>query len=258
MLPLVILAGGLGTRLREETEYKPKPMVEIGSHPVIWHIMKHYSFYGFNEFIICTGYKKEIIQDYFINFKLRNSDFTIDLNNDQTRIIANSETKENWKITIVDTGELSNTGERLLRIKKYIQTDNFMCTYGDGLSNVNITELVNFHNNNSKIATLTAVKPQGRFGVLEIEQESNLISSFIEKPAGDTWINGGFFVFKSSVFDYIKQNDILEQQPLETLSSSKQLVAYRHNGFWQPMDTYREYALLNQLWDEGKAPWKVW
>lgn len=254
----VILAGGLGTRFSEETNIKPKPMIEIGGMPILWHIMKIYSNFGINEFIICCGYKGYIIKEYFSNYSLHSSDVTIDLENRDIHFHKNR--SESWKITLVDTGTDSMTGGRIKRIKRYVQDDEFFClTYGDGLSNIDITSLINFHKKHGKLATLSAVVPPGRFGALDIS-ENNEVTRFMEKPEGDSSkINGGFFVCSPKVIDYI-ENDmtIWEQEPLNNLAKENELMAFGHKGFWQPMDTLREKKLLQRLWDEKKAPWKVW
>jgi glucose-1-phosphate cytidylyltransferase len=255
-MKVVILAGGLGTRLSEETTTKPKPMVEIGGKPIIWHIMKTYSHYGFNEFIICLGYKGYLIKEFFKNYMLHTSDVTLNLNDNS--IIEHTNKSEKWKISLIDTGEKSMTGGRIKRIKKYTDNQPFFLTYGDGVSNININEELNFHNANKKICTITAVQPPGRFGSLDIK--NNMVNKFIEKPIGDnSWINGGFFICEQDVFKYIKNdNTVFEQQPLKDLSNDNQLIAYKHNGFWKPMDTLRDKNDLNQLYDSGNAPWKVW
>ena len=251
----VLLAGGLGSRISEETILKPKPMIEIGGMPILWHIMKHYSTFGINEFVICLGYKGYMIKEFFTNYYLHNSDVTVDLKNNEVSI-SNSDT-EPWIVTLVDTGENTMTGGRIKKIEKYLD-DTFCLTYGDGLSDVNITSLINFHKSKKKLATLTAVQPPGRFGSLSISNDTVL--KFVEKPNGDnSWINGGFFVFETGVIDHI-ENDftILEKDTLSNLSIQNQMNAYKHNGFWQPMDTLREKSLLNDLWDKGVAPWKTW
>ncbi len=256
-MKVVILAGGFGTRLSEETYLKPKPMLTIGSHPIIWHIMKIYSFYGFNEFIILLGYKGDMIKEYFYNYILHSSDLTVDLQSNS--IEYHSNISEPWKITLLDTGSQTMTGGRILRAKEYLGDETFLLTYGDGLSNVDINELVKFHKERNKIITLTAVQPQGRFGALKIENE-NLVTSFDEKSDGDgLWINGGFFVCNKEVFDYIKDdNTIFEREPLSALASGNNLIAYKHNEFWQCMDTMRDKQSLNKQWSTGNAKWKVW
>jgi glucose-1-phosphate cytidylyltransferase len=251
----VILAGGLGTRLSEETQFLPKPMIEIGGKPIIWHIMKIYSHHGINEFIICCGYKGYIIKEYFANYFLHMADVTIDLEDNSIKILNKS--AEPWKITLVDTGEETQTGGRLKRIANYID-DDFCMTYGDGLSAVDIKKLIEFHKSHKKIATITAVKPPGRFGAIELK--GNEINSFVEKPQGDGgWINGGFFVLNPKVFNYINDDKTLwEKEPLEELSNEKQIHAFMHDGFWQPMDTLRDKRYLETLWESKAAPWKCW
>jgi len=254
----VILAGGIGSRISEETHLKPKPMIEIGGMPILWHIMKIYSHYGVNEFIVCCGYKGYIIKEYFANYFLHMSDITIDLSNNQLEIHRRK--AEPWKVTLVDTGVDTMTGGRLKRVKPYIsEKEPFCLTYGDGVSDVHIGELIEFHHQHGLNATITAAHPPGRFGALDI-QENNLVSSFKEKPKGDGgMINAGFFVLSPQVIDLI-QGDLVfwEREPLEHLAESRQLAAFKHTGFWQPMDTLRDKAHLEELWDSGKAPWKVW
>jgi len=257
-MKVVILAGGFGTRLSEETVLKPKPMVEIGNKPILWHIMKLYSHYGHKEFIICLGYKGYMIKEYFADYFLHQSDFTVDLKTNTIQIHNNK--SEDWKITLIDTGSNSMTGARIKKIKKYINDELFLLTYGDGVSNVNINETIAFHKEHKKIATLTAVQPDGKFGAIEFIDDTT-VQSFLEKPNGDGgWVNGGFFVLEPSVFDYIPDGDNVkwEEEPLEKLSKAKKLVAYKHLGFWRPMDTLRDNRILNELWNQNKAPWKVW
>jgi glucose-1-phosphate cytidylyltransferase len=254
----VILAGGLGTRLSEETIDKPKPMVQIGDKPILWHIIKIFSSYNIKEFIICCGHKGEIIKDYFLNYNLYNADFECDLKSNSSKILNLK--KEDWNIKLIDTGKNTMTGGRLKKIKKYIGEDeNFLFTYGDGVADINIKELIKFHNLHNKIATITATSPPGRFGNLRINN-NNQVENFIEKPdQGEAWINGGFFVLNSKVFDYLKDDQtVWENEPLKSLSSQGQLIAYKHYGFWQPMDTIREKNYLNELWQKEKAPWKTW
>ena len=254
----VILAGGLGTRLSEETSHKPKPMVEIGGMPVLWHIMKSYSFHGVNDFIICCGYKGYVIKEYFANYFLHRSDVTFDIKNNSMKV--HQEHAEPWKVTLVDTGQNTMTGGRLKRVSSYIdQEDSFCFTYGDGLSDINITELVNFHKSHNKKATLTSVNPTGRFGVLEIN-DKNSVTRFIEKPKGDdNKINAGFFVLSPSVLNYIKDDStVWEQLPLEELAKKGELMSYSHDGFWYPMDTLRDKNYLENLWSTDAAPWKSW
>ena len=255
-MQVVILAGGLGTRLSEETHLKPKPMVEVGGKPILWHILKIYSSYGIKEFIICLGYKGYLIKEYFANYALHNSDVTFDIKNQ--KLIVHKQETEDWKITLVDTGESSLTGRRLLRVKDYLNKESFCFTYGDGVGDINIKELINFHEKSHKKATLTAVQPPGRYGALQIE--GNKVEFFEEKPLGDkSWINGGFFVLDYSVFDFIPEFDCMwENQPIKELAKNSQLNAYKHYGFWQPMDTLRDHKILQEMWLSGKAPWKVW
>ena len=255
-LPAVILAGGLGTRIREETEFKPKPMVEIGGKPVLWHIMKHLSAYGINRFIICVGYKGDYIRDYFLNYRARNNDFTISLGESQDLVFHSLHEESNWSVTIAETGPLTNTGGRVFAVKKYIEGENFLCTYGDGLSDIDISRLVEFHAESKTIATVTAVRPLSRFGILDVNSSNN-VESFKEKPQAEGWINGGFFIFEPKIFDYLAPDVTLENEPLRKLTEQRQLSAYKHEGFWQPMDTFRESKLLNDLWDSGKAPWRM-
>ncbi len=252
----VILAGGLGTRISEETYIKPKPMVEIGGMPILWHIMKIYSAHNINEFIICCGYKSFMIKQYFANYFLYNSDVTIDLQ-DNT-IATNNNYSEPWRITLVDTGESTGTGGRLKKVRSYLGDEPFCFTYGDGVSDINISETIKFHQEHKKLATVTAVQPPGRYGYLDIE--GNKVSKFIEKPVGDGgWINGGFFVLNPKVIDYISDDETnWEREPLQNLAHDNELSVYKFKGFWQSMDTLREKTLLNSLWDSGKAPWKVW
>jgi glucose-1-phosphate cytidylyltransferase len=253
----VILAGGLGTRLSEETHLRPKPMIEIGGKPMLWHLMKIYSAQGINEFIVCAGYKGFIIKEYFANYFLHNSDATFDLLNNKLTIHHSN--AEPWHVTVVDTGEQTMTGGRLRRVKKFLANETFCFTYGDGLSDVKIQETINFHKKHGGKATITAVQPPGRFGILEINTQ-DMVNSFLEKPQGQgTWINGGFFVLEPSVIDLIADDTVVwEKQPLEDLAAQKQLHAYKHEGFWQCMDTVRDKLLLESLWESGSAPWKSW
>ena len=256
-MKVVILAGGLGTRLSEETDLKPKPMVEIGGKPILWHLMKIYSHYGFCEFVICLGYKGYVVKEYFHHYFLHQSDVTIDLQNNSVQYHNTS--AEPWKITLVDTGQSTLTGGRVKRVEKYVHDETFMITYGDGVSNIDIADLVGFHRKRKRTATVTAVQPSGRFGALEIDSEDS-VRSFTEKPAGDNaWINGGFFVVEPEIFHYLPGDATsFEREPLERLAAEGQLGAYRHRGFWQPMDTLREKNMLEELWKAGQAPWKVW
>ena len=252
----VILAGGLGTRISEETNLKPKPMVEIGGRPILWHVMKIYSAHGINEFIICAGYKGYVIKEYFANYFLHMSDVTFDMATNGMEV--HQRRSEPWRVTIVDTGEATMTGGRLRRVRDYLGSDPFCFTYGDGVGDVNITDLVAFHRREGRKATLTGVRPPGRYGALEIEETR--VKKFQEKPEGDgSWINGGFFVLEPSVIDLIADDTtVWERTPLESLASKKQLSVYRHGGFWQPMDTLRDKMHLEELWASGKAPWKLW
>lgn len=252
----VILAGGLGTRISEETSARPKPMVEVGGKPILWHIMKGYSAHGINEFIICCGYKGYLIKEYFANYFLHTSDVTFDLQNNTMDV--HQRYAEQWKVTLVDTGESTATGGRLKRVQKYIGDGEFCFTYGDGVSNVDITALIDFHRKQKRLATLTGVQPSGRFGALSLEGDQ--VASFVEKPQGDGgWINGGFFVLSPKVLDLIGGDGIAwEGAPMQKLAKDGQLSAYLHQGFWQPMDTLRDKNLLEDMWRTGKAPWKVW
>ena len=255
-MKVVILAGGLGTRISEETHLKPKPMVEIGGIPIIHHLMKIYSHYGLNEFIICLGYKGYLIKEYFINSYVHNSDLTVDLKTNE--INFHNVKAEPWKVSLVNTGMNTMTGGRLLRIKDYLKNETFCMTYGDGLASIDIKKLIDFHKNNGKLATLTAVQPPGRFGSLVIS--NNFVTNFSEKPQGEGgWINGGFFVLEPGIFDYI-DNDLTvwEKSPLNNLAKKNKLAAYFHKGFWQPMDTLRDKKLLENLWVKENPPWKIW
>lgn len=254
----VILAGGLGTRLSEETTIKPKPMVEVGGQPILWHIMKIYSAHGIQDFIICCGYKGYVIKEFFANYFLRMSDVTFDMRFNQMNI--HSGYAEPWRVTLVDTGESTLTGGRLKRVREHIGNETFCFTYGDGVSNIDITKLVEFHKAQGGLATLTAVQPPGRFGAISLGHEQTKIESFHEKPGGDgAWINGGYFVLEPEVINYIADDStIWEQEPLQKLAHDGQLSAFRHDGFWQPMDTLKDKNYLEGLWQSGKAPWKVW
>jgi glucose-1-phosphate cytidylyltransferase len=254
----VILAGGLGTRLSEETDIKPKPMISIGQMPIVWHIMKIYSSHGINDFIICCGYKGYVIKEYFTNYFLHMSDITFSLKDNSMTVHQNN--AEPWTVTLVDTGEETMTGGRLKRVRKYLDDDKDFCfTYGDGLSDINITKLIHFHKSHGKLATLAATIPPGRFGALKINDDSK-VQYFQEKPDGDgSWVNGGYFVLNPKVIDRINDDQtVWENVPLSSLAKDNELYAFKHQGFWQPMDTLREKILLNKLWNEGKAPWKVW
>lgn len=256
-MKVVLLAGGLGTRLSEETDLKPKPMVEIGGNPILWHIMKIYSHYGYNDFIICLGYKGYVIKEYFANYFLHLSDVTLDLK--ENRMQVHDCKAEAWKITLIDTGLNTMTGGRIKRIRDYVGDEAFLLTYGDGVSNVDISSLSAFHRAHGKLATMTAVQPLGRYGSIEVDRENNIMN-FQEKPKGDgAWVNGGFFVLEPAVFDCIDGDDtIWEKQPLERLSRDGQLVAYKHHDFWRCMDTLRDKVELERLWSTGSPPWKIW
>ena len=257
-MKVVVLAGGFGTRMSEETELRPKPMIEIGGRPILWHIMKIYSYWGFNNFVILTGYKSHVIKEYFINYYTRYSDITVDMTNNSVKI--HNTRNEPWKVTMLYTGPETMTGGRLLRAKDYLGSKRFMLTYGDGVGDVNIPKLIKCHEKAGKIVTLTSVQPAGRFGSIEINK-SGAVASFKEKPDGDgAWINGGFFVMEPGVFDYLTDGDetVLERKALESLAENEQLNAYKHNGFWRPMDTLRDKHELTNLWTKGTAPWALW
>lgn len=256
-MKVVILAGGLGTRLAEETAVRPKPMAEIGDKPILWHIMKCYSHYGFNDFVICAGYKGYIIKEYFHNYWLHNCDVTFDMRSRDTQV--HQDANEPWRVTVVDTGSETMTGGRVRRVAPYIGDETFMLTYGDGVADIDIAALVEFHRKSGRAATLTAAQPLGRFGALELGA-GDCVERFHEKPVGDgDWINGGFFVMEASILDRISGDDtVLEREPLESLARDGQLGAFRHTGFWQPMDTLRDKLHLEELWHSGVAPWKVW
>lgn len=255
-MKVVILAGGLGTRLSEETDSIPKPMVRIGDKPILWHIMKTYSQYGFDEFVICLGFKGQIIKEFFCNYRTYSSDFTIDL--DTMNVEIHNDYRESWKVTMIDTGDTTMTGGRIKRIAEYLEGETFLMTYGDGLSNVNIHELVQFHRAHGRLATVTSVSQPGRFGCLTVADDN--VTGFVEKPHDDNLlVNGGFFVLEPSVIDYIDgDHSIWEKEPMEGLVRDAQLMSFWHQGFWQPMDTLREKRLLDQLWATGKPPWKIW
>jgi glucose-1-phosphate cytidylyltransferase len=257
-MKVLILAGGLGSRLSEETVVKPKPMVEIGGKPILWHIMKIYSTYGYNEFIILCGYKGYMIKEYFVNYYRHMSDLSVDMSNNQLTYHVNH--AEPWKVTLVDTGNDTMTGGRIKKVRKYVGDEPFLLTYGDGVSDVDISELVKFHKQHGKAITMTSVQPEGRFGSLQINNNEQVIS-FVEKPKGDgAWINGGFFVCESKVFDYIRDDDMIvfEKEPLETLAKNGELYTYKHYGFWKPMDTLRDKSQLEDLIENNKAPWIKW
>ncbi|PQA90540.1 glucose-1-phosphate cytidylyltransferase [Chryseobacterium piscicola] len=258
-MKVVILAGGLGTRLMEETEARPKPMVEIGGKPILWHIMKIYETYGYNDFVLCLGYKAQSIKEYFLNYYLYNSDVTIEL--EKNKVDVHFSNSESFKVTLVDTGLMTNTAGRIKKIQKYVKDETFMLTYGDGVSDVNITNLVEFHKTHGKLATLTSIQTPGRFGNIEMDDEGN-VDYFVEKPQGDgMWINGGFFVLEPGIFNYLEgdMDDIQwEKKPLIEIANDGQLSAYKHHGFWKPMDALRDRIELEQLWSSGNAKWKIW
>ncbi|MCB0181675.1 MAG: glucose-1-phosphate cytidylyltransferase [Anaerolineae bacterium] len=259
-MKVVILAGGYGTRISEESEVRPKPMVEIGGKPILWHIMKIYSAYDINDFVICCGYKSYMIKEYFANYFLHVSDVTFDMKNNSMEVHQNG--AEPWRVTVVDTGDGTMTGGRLRRVKEYIGNETFCLTYGDGVGNVDVQRLINYHVEQNRLATLTAVQPPGRFGAFTLEAEQSAIHHFKEKPkgsSGEAWINGGFFVLEPAIMDYITgDSTVWEREPMEKLAQDGQLSAFRHYGFWQPMDTLRDKNVLQELWDSGEAPWKVW
>ncbi len=260
-MKVVLLAGGFGTRISEESGTRPKPMVQIGGKPILWHIMKIYSHYGLNDFVICCGYKGYMIKEYFSNYFLHNSDVTFDMKNNQMQV--HSMHSEPWKVTLVDTGDGTMTGGRIKRIEEHIDNEPFCLTYGDGVSDVNINDLIMHHKNQGQLATLTAVRQHGRFGVFNLKKNDSKVGYFQEKPEGDgdesAWINGGFFVLEPGIFKYIEDDStVFEKAPLESVARDGQLNAYKHTTFWQPMDTLRDKNLLEGLWNEGKAPWKVW
>jgi glucose-1-phosphate cytidylyltransferase len=258
-MKVVILCGGQGTRLREETEYRPKPLVDVGGKPILWHIMKTYAHYQQNNFILCLGYKGDIIKQYFLNYEAMNNDFTMTLGRMNQIAYNGSHTEQDYRVTLADTGAESMTGYRLKQVAKYIEEDTFMVTYGDGLADIDIAALLAFHKAHGKLATVTTVRPQSRYGIVEVDS-TNAITQFVEKPQVSSWVSAGYFVFNRKVLDYIDDdiNCTFEHGPLERLASDNQLMAYRHDGFFYAMDTYREYLVLNELWNTQQAPWKVW
>ena len=257
-MKVVLLAGGFGTRLSEATQLIPKPMVEIGGKPILWHIMKYYSQFGFNEFIVCCGYKQYVIKEYFANYFMHNSDITVDLSNNSLEVLDNH--SENWKVTMVDTGLNTMTGGRINRVKKYVGNEPFLLNYGDGLSDVNILDTIEAHKKSGKVLSMMAYQPSGKLGVLEIDDADNSVLSFKEKPdQGGSWINAGFFVCEPELFDYLGDDtEMFERQPMERIMAAKQLHAYKHTGFWKAMDTLNDNKEFNKLWDAGNAPWKNW
>lgn len=257
-MKVILLAGGFGTRLSEETDIKPKPMIEIGGKPILWHIMKTYSEFGHTEFLILLGYKGYLIKEYFANYFLHQSDVTIDLELNKMEILNNS--SEPWKVTLIDTGQKNMTGSRIKQAKKFIGNERFMLTYGDGVANINLKNLIKFHESHGKLVTMTSAQPDARFGALEISHNDK-VTRFKEKPKGDgSWINAGYFVCEPKVFEYISDGDqiIFEQEPLKSLANDGQLFTFKHSDFWMPMDTLRDKNKLNEMWEEGKAPWKIW
>lgn len=257
-MKVVILAGGMGTRISEESHLKPKPMIEIGEKPILWNIMKLYSYYGFHDFIICCGYKGHIIKEYFMNYYMHQSDVTFDLGNNTTQVLMN--TAEPWKVTLVDTGLHTGTAGRIKMIQKYVNDEPFMMTYGDGVGDIDILKLVEFHKSHGKIATITATRPSGRFGAIQLDDENSFVYSFTEKPKQDqAWINAGFAVFNKEIFNYLDDlQEMLEMGPYEKLAKEEQMTAYRHYGFWQPMDTLRDKNYLDNLCQSKDVPWKLW
>lgn len=258
-MKVVILAGGLGTRISEESHLKPKPMIEIGDRPILWHIMKQYSHYGFNEFVICLGYKGHMIKEFFADYYLHMSDVTFDFTA-ENKMEIHQNVAEPWKVTLVDTGLNTQTGGRIAKVKKYIDNERFMLTYGDGVSDINLAKLLKFHENNNKAVTLTAVQPGGRYGVLDIDDDTLRLNGFVEKAKEDGgWINGGFMIIEPDIFDYLTgDNCVLEQEPIRQMTKEGKACAYKHTGFWQCMDTQRDKGMLTALWEQDKAPWKVW
>ena len=258
-MKVVILCGGLGTRMREETEFRPKPLVDVGGRPILWHIMKLYAHYGFRDFVLCLGYKGSMIKEYFLNYEAMNNDFTICLGQKSQIQYTNNHEEQDFRVTLAETGADSMTGGRVKRAQRYLEDEErFMVTYGDGVSDVDIQNLVQFHCRHGKLATVTTFRPASRFGILDIS-ESNQVKNFIEKPKSDAWASAGFFVFERKIFEYLDGDQcVLEREPLERLATEGQLMAYHHEGFFYAMDTYREYQALNELWRSGEAPWKKW
>lgn len=253
----VLLAGGFGTRMKEETEFRPKPMVEIGGKPVLWHIMKLLSAQGIKDFVICAGYKSEYIKTYFANYGTANLDFTVRLGHPDSIVYHGSHDEFEWTVTVVDTGLDTMTGGRIKRVQEYVGDERFLCTYGDGIANVDLAALVSHHESHGKKATLTTTQLHSRFGVVDVDDEGN-VSQFREKPMVNDLVNIGYFIFEPEVFDYLKPNSVLEQEPLRKLATDGEISAFKHSGFWQPMDTQREYQQLNEIWNSGDAPWKIW
>jgi glucose-1-phosphate cytidylyltransferase len=257
-MKVVILCGGQGTRLREETEFRPKPLVDVGGRPILWHIMKTYAHFGFRDFVLCLGYRGNMIKEYFLNYEAMNNDFTICLGKSSGIHFNGAHHEQDFRVTLADTGQNTMTGGRISRVKRYVEGDLFMVTYGDGVCDVDLRRVVDFHQSHGKLATVTSVRPISRFGTLDLGTNDN-VNHFAEKPVADGWISAGYFVFNAGLFDYLDGDDcILERTPLERLAAEGELMAYRHDGFFFAMDTYREYALLNDMWQNGNAPWKVW
>lgn len=258
-MKVVILCGGQGTRLREETEYRPKPLVDVGGRPILWHIMKMYAHYGHQDFVLCLGYRGQMIKEYFLNYEAMNNDFTICLGKQHRVDYLGAHAEQNFSVTLADTGVDSMTGSRVKQIQRYTNGERFMVTYGDGVSDVNIAKILKFHESHGKLATITTMRPFSRFGILELGDKGE-VQAFAEKPQMEGWASAGFFVFEPGVFDYLSADPscILERNPLERLAKENQLMAYRHDGFFFAMDTYREYLYLNELWNKGEAPWAVW
>lgn len=257
-MKVAVLCGGQGTRLREETEFRPKPLIDVGGRPILWHIMKTYAHYGFRDFVLCLGYRGNMIKEYFLNYEAMNNDFTICLGAMSEIRYHGLHDEQDFRVTLADTGADAMTGGRVKAIERYIDGDTFMLTYGDGVADVNICELLKFHQSHGKIATVTTVPPVSRFGILDVK-ESGRVSKFMEKPRSEGWANAGYFIFNRRIFDYLSGPQcILEREPLEKLVAEDQLMAYQHDGFFYAMDTYREYQHLNELWSKGQAPWKVW
>ena len=253
----LLLAGGLGTRMREETEFRPKPMVEVGGRPVLWHIMKNLAHFGISDFIVATGYKSDMIKEYFLNYEAWNNDFTITLGRRDSLTFHDAHDEAHWTVTVAYTGETTQTGGRVYRAAKYLDDEPFLVTYGDGLADVDIDDLRESHVGLDRLVTVTTVQPFSRFGVMDVGPQSRVVS-FSEKPKLDGWINIGFFIMQPEALEYLSENSVLEEEPLAKLAADGELSAYRHRGFWQPMDTFRESRMLNDLWDSGQAPWKVW
>lgn len=253
----ILLAGGLGTRLREETEFRPKPMVEVGGRPIIWHIMKNLAHFGITDFIIATGYKSSVIKDYFLNYEAQSNDFTVELGNRESLTFHGAHDEASWKVTVAFTGDATMTGGRVFRAAKYLDDEPFLVTYGDGLADVDINALLSTHRTSGKLGTVTSVQPNSRFGVLDVS-DSGAVTRFREKPKMDGWINIGFMILEKDALKYFDADCVLEQGPLVELANAGELSAYRHEGFWQPMDTFRESKMLNDLWSSGQAPWKLW